>query len=50
MVIIVIRVLMEKKSFQFKSENNNVNFPTKVCLGNIYNGFGATEFSRLQCY
>ena len=48
MVIIVICVLMEKKSFKFKTENNNVNFPTKVCLGNIYNGFGATEFREVS--
>ena len=48
-------VLMEKKSFKFKTENNlkwklteNVNFPTKVCLGNIYNGFGATEFREVS--
>ena len=28
---------------KFKADNENVNFPTHLCLGSISNGFGATE-------
>ena len=32
-----------KEIFKFKAENKNVNLPTQFCLGNISNGFNATE-------
>ena len=32
-----------KKISKFKAGNKNVNFPTKVCLGSISNGFSATD-------
>ena len=32
-----------KKSFKFRADNRNVNFPTQFCLGSISNGFSATE-------
>ena len=32
-----------KEIFKFKSDNNNVNFATKFCLRNIFNGFSASE-------
>ena len=32
-----------KKISKFKADNKNVNFPTKVCLGSISNGFSATD-------
>ena len=35
--------LNEKEVFKFKTDNKNVNFPTQFCLGNISNGFIATE-------
>ena len=28
---------------KFKADNENVNFPTHLCLGSISNGFGAIE-------
>ena len=39
-LIIVICFLMEKV-FKFKADNKNC--PTQFCLGNISNGFSATE-------
>ena len=33
-----------KEIFKFKADNKNVNFPTRFCLGGIYDGFSATEF------
>ena len=42
MPIIVICLLMEKK-YLFKADNKNVNFSIRFCLGNISNGFSATE-------
>ena len=33
----------EKEIFKFKTDNKHVNFPTQFCLGNISNGFIATE-------
>ena len=37
-----------KEIFKFKADNNNdnKNFPTQFCLGNISNGFSATESKR----
>ena len=32
-----------KKPCNFKADNKDVNFPTKLCLGSISNGFDATE-------
>ena len=43
MVIIVIRLLIEKKIFKLKVNNGNVYFPSQFCLGSISNGFSATE-------
>ena len=43
MLIIVICLLMEKKSLNLKVDNKNVNFPTQFCLGSTSNGFRATE-------
>ena len=34
---------MEKKLFQFKADNRNVNFPIQFCLGGISNGFTSSE-------
>ena len=39
MLTIVICLLMEKKSLNYKSHNKNINFPTKFCLQSISNGF-----------
>ena len=43
LLIIVICLLIEKKSLSLKPTRKNVNFPTQFCLGNISNGFSATE-------
>ena len=43
MLVIVICLLVEKKSLNLKPKTNNVNFPTQFCLGSISNGFRATE-------
>ena len=32
-----------KALYKFKTDNENVNFPTQFCLGSICNGFSATE-------
>ena len=32
-----------KEIFICKADNKNFNFPTQFCLGNISNGFSATE-------
>ena len=32
-----------KGIFRFKTDNKNINFPTKFCLGSTFNGFSATE-------
>ena len=32
-----------KEVFEFKGSNKNVNFSIQFCLGNISNGFSATE-------
>ena len=39
MLTIVICLLMEKKSLNYKAHNKNINFPTKFCLQSISNGF-----------
>ena len=39
-MLIVICLLMEKKSFKFKADDKNVNFPFQFCLGSISNKFG----------
>ena len=41
MVIIVIHLLMEKKSISFNS-NENAKFSTRFCLGSISDGYHAT--------
>ena len=46
MVIIAICFLMESKSLSLKAKKN-VNFPTRFCLGSIFNRFGATEFRKV---
>ena len=43
MLIIVISLLMEKKYFNLKPTIKVLTFPTQFCLGNISNGFSATE-------
>ena len=37
-----------KEIFKFKADNKNVNFPTQFYLGNISNGFSATESRALS--
>ena len=32
-----------KGIFRFKTDNKNINFPNKFCLGSTFNGFSATE-------
>ena len=32
-----------REIFKFKSDNENVNFPTQFCLGSVSNGFSAFE-------
>ena len=32
-----------KKIFKLKADNKNSHFPTQFCLGDIFNGFSATE-------
>ena len=32
-----------KEIFKFKTDNKNVNLPTQVCLGSIFNLFSAIE-------
>ena len=32
-----------KGVFNFKADNNNVNFPTEFCLGSVSNGVSTTE-------
>ena len=43
MLTIVICLLMEKKSLNYKAHNKNINFPTKFCLQSISNGFTNAE-------
>ena len=42
-MVIVISLLMEKKSFKSKASYGKVNFPTQFFLESISNGFGATD-------
>ena len=44
MVIIVICLLMEKKSTRLNVIIKNVNFPTQFCLGSISNKSGAVDY------
>ena len=37
-----------KELLKFKADNENVNFPTQFCLGNISNRFSATEFREVS--
>ena len=39
MLVIVICLLMEKKSLSLKPTKKNVNFPTQFCLGSSSSGF-----------
>ena len=43
MLIIVVCLLMEKKSLSLELTKKNINFPTQFCLGTISNRFNATE-------
>ena len=43
MLIVLICLLMEKKSSSLKPKTKNFNLPTQFCLGSISNGFSATE-------
>ena len=36
-----------KEIFKSKAKNKNVDFPTRFYLGNISNGFNATEFREV---
>ena len=42
MLLIAIRLLMEKNVFKLKAYNKNINFPSQFCLGSISNEFSAT--------
>ena len=48
MLTIVICLLMEKKSLNYKSHNKNINFPTKFCLQSISNGFTNAESGEVS--
>ena len=37
-----------KRTFKFKAENKNVNFPILSCLGRMSNGFSATESKEVS--
>ena len=37
-----------KEIIKFKIDNKNVNFPTRFCLGSIYDGFSATESKEVS--
>ena len=41
---------MEKKKIKFKSDNKNVNFLTRLCLGSISNGLSAAESREVYLY
>ena len=38
----------EKEILKFKTDNKNVNFTTRFCLGSISNGFSVTESTELS--
>ena len=42
-LIIVICLLIEKKTLTLRSTIKALDFPTQFCLGSMYNGFSATE-------
>ena len=37
-----------KEIFKFRANNKNVNFPTRFCLGSIFDGFSNTEFRKVS--
>ena len=37
-----------KETFKFKSNNKNVNFLTRFCLGIIFNGFSNNESRKVS--
>ena len=37
-----------KEIFKFKTDNENVNFPTQFCHANLSNGFSATDSSKVS--
>ena len=37
-----------KETTEFKADNNNVNFPTRFCLGGVSDGFSATESKEVS--
>ena len=41
MLILVISLLVERKSLNLKLTIKKFNFPAQLCLGSIYNGFSA---------
>ena len=41
MILIIVICFLMEKVFKFKADNKNC--PTQFCLGNISNGFSATE-------
>ena len=48
MLIIVICLLTEMKFSKFKADNKNINFPTQIFLGSIFNGFSATKSREIS--
>ena len=50
MLIKVICLLMEKEKFKFKVNNKNVNFPTRLYLISISDGFTAAESWEVCLY
>ena len=49
MVIIVLSFSM-KKTYKFKADNKNVNFPTRVCFGSISDEFSVTKFREVSLH
>ena len=37
-----------KKMFKFKTDNKNVKFPTKFCLGSISNGLSPKKYLKME--
>ena len=37
-----------KEIFKFKANNKNVNFPTRFCLGSIFDGFSNIESRKVS--
>ena len=42
-MMINISMLMDKKYLYWKASNNNINLPTRFCLGSMSDKFGASE-------